>query len=143
MFFFIYQLAIQGQDLGKPQLFAANNAILTVKILRNLFPPVFNNLPHNLILANVFQTNIYTVKATDNDSTVSAFRFLFISNYIFVYWKLKWEFHPYRELVTKISQLPWYFLYGTSQSSGIYPIFLSFSAMGEVLPAVNPDPWSS
>lgn len=143
VFFFIYQLVIQGQDLGKPQLFATNNAVLTVKILRNLFAPVFTNLPHNFNLPNVFQTNIYTVKVTDKDSTVSAFRFLFIFKYIFVYWKFKWEFHAYMELVAKISQFPWYFPYGTSQSSGIYPVFPSFSAKGEVQQAVNPGPWSS
>ena len=67
------QITVTAQDnVGSNQQFASATVIVTV--LRDLFSPLFTNLPGSVTLDEQQAVNrtVYTVTATDNDLEVSA-----------------------------------------------------------------------
>ena len=65
-------MKVVATDLGTPSL-SSQEANVTVIVSRNLFPPVFINLPYATVLEENVQPGrlAYTVTAVDNDSVVS------------------------------------------------------------------------
>ncbi|KAL3878042.1 hypothetical protein ACJMK2_035678, partial [Sinanodonta woodiana] len=64
-----YRLTVRAYDLGTPQLYSLQDAIVDITVIRNLNCPVFNNLPANITILQFLNsgTNIFNVSATDSD----------------------------------------------------------------------------
>ena len=73
---FLLQYTVYAQDLGTPQR-TSQNILVTIRIQRNNFPPVFINEVYTADITNNFfsGSNIIQVTATDQDQIVS---FLFM-----------------------------------------------------------------
>ena len=65
-------MKVVATDQGTPSL-SSQEANVTVIVSRNLFPPVFIDLPYSTVLEENVQPGrlAYTVTAVDNDSIVS------------------------------------------------------------------------
>ena len=68
-----YTFIVVARDGGSPQQVSIQNAQVTINVIRNLNPPVFQNLPYETTVP-FFVNNgveVYNVLATDIDTVVS------------------------------------------------------------------------
>ena len=81
-----YTFTVIARDNGNPQQISAQNAQVTINVIRNLNPPVFQDQPYSTSVA-FFVANgveVYQVRATDIDTVVSSAAYSCIFTHIFV-----------------------------------------------------------
>ncbi|XP_059155367.1 protocadherin Fat 4-like [Physella acuta] len=63
-----YTVIIRAQDNGKPPLSAPNTCTVTIRVIRNLNPPVFVNTPYETTIARTATAGLKVVQVTATDA---------------------------------------------------------------------------